>query len=119
VSRFLPLSRAARRCRSPDVVGLAHLWAMQFQHITTLAVAGGGGLLVLAQTDLVSVSGRWWVSLVLFALAALGAAIGQFHVVEEAAGGRSPGKAARIMVFVTHMCFGGSAYLLVRLILAG
>lgn len=43
-----------------DVALLAQLWADQFQHMTTLALAGGGGLLVLLQTGIVSADKTFW-----------------------------------------------------------
>lgn len=99
---------------APDVVGLAQLWTSQFQHITTLALAGGGGLLVLTETGVVAVSGRWWAALLL-ALAAMASMIGQTVIVDEATEGRPPGRSARAMRALALMCFGGSGYMLMRL----
>lgn len=100
---------------APDVVGLAQLWTSQFQHITTLALAGGGGLLVLTETGVVAVSGRWWAALLLLALAAMASMIGQTVIVDEATEGRPPGRSARAMRALALMCFGGSGYMLMRL----
>jgi hypothetical protein len=81
--------------RAVDVVGLAQLWATQFQHFTTLGVAGAGGVLVLLQAELVPMEGRWWLALTLFALTALVSAYGQIAVVDEATLGILPGKKPR------------------------
>lgn len=78
-----------------DIVGLAQLWAGQFQHFTTLGVAGSGGVLVLLQTEIVPAEGRWWLALALFALTALVSAYGQIAVVDEATHGAPPGKKPR------------------------
>lgn len=99
------------------LVGLAHLWAAQFQQIMNLALAGAGGLLILVQTELVTTSGRWWVALITFVVAALVSMIGQWTVVEEATRGVLPAKAARRMVGLAYMLFGGSLYLLIRIFL--
>lgn len=34
----------------PDPVALAQLWADQFQHLTTISLAGAGGMLILVET---------------------------------------------------------------------
>src|SRR5687768_10106470 len=53
--------------RRPDPIALAQLWADQFQHLTTLGVAGAGGVLILLQAHLVPQGGKWWLALGLFA----------------------------------------------------
>jgi hypothetical protein len=100
-----------------NVIALAHLWAGQFQQIMNLALAGAGGLLILAQTDLVTISGRWWVALITFVAAAGVSMIGQGQIVDAATEGHLPVKAARRMVAIASVLFGGSLYLLVRICL--
>lgn len=78
-----------------DLVGLAQLWADQFQHFTTLGVAGAGGVMVLLQAELVPREGRWWLALTLFALTALVSTYGQVAVVDEATLGLAPGRKPR------------------------
>ena len=93
----------------PDVALLAQLWADQFQHMTTLALAGGGGLLVLLQTGIVKADRTFWVSLVLFALMAMFSVIGQTSVVDDATQGRPPGRQTRLMRGLGLMALGAAA----------
>ena len=94
----------------PDVALLAQLWADQFQHLTTLALAGGGGLLVLLQTGIVEVDRTFWIALVLFSLMATLSLIGQTAVVDDATRGLPPGKHARITRGLAMMVLGAAAY---------
>ena len=95
--------------RLPDVALLAQLWADQFQHMTTLALAGGGGLLVLLQTGIVKADRTFWVALVLFALMAMFSVIGQTAVVDDATQGRPPGRQTRLMRGLGLMALGAAA----------
>ena len=97
------------------VVALAQLWADQFQHLTTLAVSGVGGLLILLQVDLVKAGPRWWFALGLFALAALVGMTGQATVVDEATKGIAPGKTARLLRGLVFATFGSASYAFIRL----
>ncbi len=106
---------ALPRLGSPDVVGLAQLWADQFQHLTTVALAGGGGLLVLLETGIVKVGGRFWATLLLFAMVALTSMVALAAVVEEATQGRPPGRIPRVAHAFALACLGSSAYMFIRL----
>ena len=97
------------------VVALAQLWADQFQHLTTLAVSGAGGLLILLQVELVKAGPRWWVALGLFAFASLVGMTGQATVVDEATKGIPPGKTARILRGLMFATFGSASYGFIRL----
>ena len=94
----------------PDVALLAQLWADQFQHMTTLALAGGGGLLVLLQTGIVKADRTFWIALVLFALMATFSVIGQTAVVDDATQGRAPGPQTKLMRGLAMMALGAAAY---------
>jgi hypothetical protein len=98
-----------------DVVALAQLWADQFQHMTTLAVAGAGGLLLMLQSNLVRVGNRWWVAMILMASAAMLGMIGQATVVDEATKGVPPGRGPRVIRGLALMAFGAGAYGVVKL----
>ena len=93
----------------PDVALLAQLWADQFQHMTTLALAGGGGLLVLLQTGIARADTTFWVALVLFALMATFSVVGQTSVVDDATQGRAPGRQTRLMRALALMTLGAAA----------
>ena len=93
----------------PDVALLAQLWADQFQHLTTLALAGGGGLLVLLQTGTVRANRNFWVALVLFALVATLSVVGQTSVVDDATQGNPPGRQTRVMRGLAMITFGAAA----------
>ena len=93
----------------PDVAMLAQLWADQFQHMTTLALAGGGGLLVLLQTGVVTANRTFWITLVLFALMAMFSVIGQTSVVDDATQGRPPGRQTRLMRALALVTLGAAA----------
>lgn len=80
-----------------DPVAIAQLWAAQFQHLTTLGVAGAGGVLVLLQAQLIPSDARWWLALGLFAATALSSTYGQIAVVDEATDGKAPGKKPRAL----------------------
>ena len=97
------------------LVALAQLWADQFQHLTTLAVSGLGGLLILLQVELVKPGPRWWVTLGLFALAALLGMSGQAAVVDEATKGVPPSRSVRIVRGLVFAAFGSASYSFVRL----
>lgn len=86
-----------RPLRVPDPVALAQLWAAQFQHLTTLGVAGAGGVLVLLQANLIPPDQKWWLALGLFALTALSSTYGQIAVVDQASEGKAPGKKPRVL----------------------
>jgi hypothetical protein len=98
-----------------QVVALAQLWADQFQHLTTLAVSGAGGLLILLQVELVKLGPRFWVTFAFFALATLTAMTGQAAVVDDATRGVAPGKTARIVRGLVFATFGSASYAFVRL----
>ena len=98
-----------------NVVAIAQLWADQFQHLTTLAVSGAGGLLILLQVELVKAGPKWWATLGLFALAALMAMTGQATVVDEATKGITPGRSARVIRGLVFATFGSASYWFVRL----
>jgi hypothetical protein len=105
------------RMRAADVIALAQLWADQFQHMTTLAVAGAGGLLVLLQVGVVATGRYWWMAFLLFASGAAVSVFGQVTVVDEATAGSPPGGTARALRMVGFMCFGGAGYAVTRLLL--
>jgi hypothetical protein len=98
-----------------DVVALAQLWADQFQHMTTLAVAGSGGLLLMLEAGLVTARPGWWAAFLLFAIAALLGIIGQANVVDEATAGLPPGRSPRVLRNMVFLSFGSGAYWLIRL----
>jgi len=90
----MPSDFDSRSPRSgPDVGVLPQLWADQFRHLTTLGIAGAGGVLVLMQAQLLDRG--WRVALALFLLSASIAMIGQVVVVDEASEGRLPRKKGR------------------------
>jgi hypothetical protein len=93
----------------PDVALIAQLWADQFQHMTTLALAGGGGLLVLLQTNIVTANRTFWITLILFALMATFSLVGQTSVVDDATQGRPPGMQTRLMRALALMTLGAAA----------
>ena len=91
-----------------DVIALAQLWADQFQHFTTLGVAGAGGVLILVQAELVASEQRWWLALGFFAFTAIFSTYGQIAVVDEASEGRVPGRKPRVMRGLALACMGGA-----------
>ena len=93
----------------PDVALLAQLWADQFQHLTTLALAGGGGLLVLLQTGTVQANRNFWVALVLSALVATLSVVRQTAVVDDATQGNPPGRQTRLTRGLAMVVFGAAA----------
>jgi hypothetical protein len=100
---------AADPPRTPlDPIALAQLWADQFQHLTTLGVAGAGGVLILVQAQLVAPAQRWWLALGLFAFTAIFSTYGQIAVVDEASEGRVPGRKPRVMRGLALACMGGA-----------
>ena len=98
-----------------DVVALAQLWADQFQHMTTLAVAGAGGLLVAVQAGLVKVGPRFWAAIITLIAAAMLGMFGQVTVVDDATKGDPPGRSARIVRAIGFMLFGSGSYFVLRL----
>jgi hypothetical protein len=93
----------------PDIALLAQLWAEQFQHMSTLALAGGGGLLILLQTGIVTANRTFWTTIVLFALMATFSVIGQTSVVDDATQGLPPGRQTRVMRALALMALGAAA----------
>lgn len=82
----------------PDPVALAQLWADQFQHLTTISLAGAGGMLILVETGGYVPSTMWWppFTFICFAIAAVLALMGQMQVIDAASRGEAPGRAARL-----------------------
>jgi len=91
-----------------DPVALAHLWAGQFQHLTSIGVAGAGGVLVLLQAQLIPTEQRWWLAVVLFAASAVLSMYGQIAVVDEASEGLPPGKKPRALRGGAIACLGAA-----------
>jgi hypothetical protein len=91
------------------VIALAQLWADQFQHMTTLAVAAAGGLLVLLQTGLTTTQRPWWHAFALFSASAILSFSGQSAVVDDATRGMTPGRKSRIMRALAALCLGAGA----------
>ena len=100
----------------PDVALLAQLWADQFQHMTTLALAGGGGLLVLLQTGIVKPERTFWIALVLFAAMATFSVLGQTAVVDDATRGLPPGRHTKLMLRVAMLTLGAAAYAAIKVL---
>ena len=100
------------------VVALAQLWADQFQHTTTLAVAAAGGLVILLQTGIVTLHRRWWASLTFFILSAVIGYAGQSAVVDDATRGAVPGRKARIMRMLAALSLGAGGGAAFRLFTA-
>jgi hypothetical protein len=116
-----PVHDTASPTRAPDlsfVMGLAQLWADQFQHTTTLAVAAVGGLIILLQTGVVVMHRRWWASMALFVLSAVIGFAGQNAVVDDATEGRLPGRKARVMRLLAALALGGGGGAAFRLFTA-
>jgi len=88
-------SESERTLDPIDSVALAHLWASQFQHLTTLGVAGAGGVLILLQAGMIDPDERWWLAVILFAITSTLSMYGQIAVVDEASEGRLPGRRPR------------------------
>lgn len=97
-----------------DVIALAQLWSDQFQHMTSLAVAGAGGMLLLLQVGVMK-QPRWWLSIVPFIVAAFLGITGQAWVVDEATNGVLPGRGLRVLRGLTFAAFGAGLYAAVRL----
>lgn len=91
-----------------DAVALAHLWAGQFQHLTSIGVAGAGGVLVLLQAELIPTEQRWWLAIALFAASAVFSVYGQIAVVDEASEGLPPGKKPRALRGFALACLGAA-----------
>jgi hypothetical protein len=91
-----------------DPVALAHLWAGQFQHLTSIGVAGAGGVLVLLQAELIPTEQRWWLAIALFAASAVLSMYGQIAVVDEASAGLPPGKKPRALRGLALACLGAA-----------
>jgi hypothetical protein len=89
-----------------QLIALAQLWADQFQHVTTLAVAAAGGLLILPQTGLAKAEGQWWHAFALFILSAAVSFAGQTAVVDDATRGATPGRKARTMRALAALLLG-------------
>jgi hypothetical protein len=105
----LPPRTTDAAARPIDPLDLAHLWAGQFQHLTTLGVAGAGGLLVLLQVEVMDVTRKWWLSLLLFALTAVFSLYGQVTVVDDASTGSAPGRKPRTLRALALTCLGAVA----------
>ena len=98
------------------VIQLAQLWADQFQHITTLAVAAAGGLLILLQMGVTATQRRWWQAFALFVLSAVLSFAGQTAVVDDATKGAFPGRKARIIRGLAALCLGAGGGAAFRLL---
>jgi hypothetical protein len=95
--------------RAVDHVALAQLWAGQFQHLTSIGVAGAGAVLVLLQAELIPTEQRWWLAIILFAASAVLSMYGQIAVVDEASSGHPPGKKPRALRGFALACLGAAA----------
>lgn len=96
----------------PDPVALAQLWADQFQHLTTISVAGAAGILILMETDVsVPTPILWWLPFTFFALGAALASMGQLNVIDAASRAETRGRRARLMrhVALAAIEMGGGA----------
>lgn len=91
-----------------DPVAIAQLWAGQFQHLTTVGVAGAGGVLVLLQAELIPSEQRWWLALALFAATSMLSIYGQIAVVDQASEGQAPGKKPRVLRAMALACLGAA-----------
>jgi hypothetical protein len=91
-----------------DPVALAQLWAGQFQHFTSIGVAGAGGVLVLLQAELIPTEQRWWLAIALFAASAVLSMYGQIAVVDEASAGLPPGRKPRALRGLALACLGAA-----------
>jgi hypothetical protein len=91
-----------------EIAALAQLWADQFRHLTTLGVAGAGGVLIMIQADLIEPQGRWWLSLVLFVMSAVSSMYGQIAVVDEVSEGAAPGKRPRVIRSIALATLGAA-----------
>jgi len=94
--------------RPVDAVALAQLWASQFQHLTSIGVAGAGGVLVLLQAGIVPTEERWWLAIALFAVSAVISMYGQIAVVDEASAGLPPGRKPRALRGAAVACLGAA-----------
>jgi len=100
----------ASRISAPvDPVALAQLWADHFQHLTTVGVAGAGGILILLQAKLFAANDRWWLALALFAATATLSMYGQIGVVDDASEGKLPGKKPRVLRALALASLGAAA----------
>ncbi len=91
-----------------DPVALAHLWAGQFQHLTSIGVAGAGGVLIILQAELIPTERRSWMAIALFAASAVLSMYGQIAVVDEASKGLPPGKQPRVLRGLALACLGAA-----------
>jgi hypothetical protein len=82
--------------------------AGQFQHLTSIGVAGAGGVLVLLQAELIPAEQRWWLAIVLFAASAVLSVYGQIAVVDGAFSGHAPGKKPRALRGFALACLGAA-----------
>jgi hypothetical protein len=94
---------------SRDHLALAHLWSAQFQHLTTLGVAGAGGVFVLIESGVVATGELWWVALAFFALTAVFSINGQIAVSDDAAREQAPGTKPRRLRGAALLCLGAAS----------
>lgn len=104
--------------RSRDRFALAQLWTGQFQQLTTLGIAGAGGIFVLVQSGLASLEGRWWIGLVCFALTAAFGIQGQIAVIDDATADLAPGRKPRVLRILALMSLGAGAGAVAAILLA-
>ncbi len=103
----------------PDPLGLAQLWADHFQHLTTLSVAGGGGLLILLEARILDLGDRWWLPLALFVVSAVLAMHGQIMAVDDATRGQAPGRKARHIRSAALAALGAASGAVVGIVTSG
>jgi len=103
----------------PDPLALAQLWTDQFQHLTTLSVAGAGGLLILLETQILVLGARWWFPFALFVMTAVLAMYGQITTVDDAARGHAPGRRARHVRSATLAALGAAGGAVIGLATSG
>ena len=102
-----------------DLLGFAQLWTDQFRHLTTLGLAGAGGVLVLLETQVMRASDRWWLALGLFAMTAVLSMYGQIRIVDDASVGRMPGAHARRLRGLALSCLGAAGGAVFSILLRG
>jgi hypothetical protein len=102
-----PAETSERVPEAPDPIALSRLWAEHFKYLTTLGVAGAGGVIIMLEAGIIPLEQTSWIALALFVATAVLSLLGQIGVVQPAAAALERWRAdsAIIVTLVTTTSF--------------